>query len=197
MGVLAFEWSPDGKKIAFLLRDPPTQEEIARKKKRDDTQVIGQGQKMIHIHLIDIESKKSKQLTKGDFTVSNISWAPDGKQIAFTAQLISSVGAYFADIHVVLVESGATRKLVKEDGPHALPKWSPDGKWIAFLSKLGKKDYFSNFYICIVPAEGGALRNLSKNFGEGRLNFYGWSVDSRTLYFYARKRVTTHSVVGF
>jgi dipeptidyl aminopeptidase/acylaminoacyl peptidase len=196
-GVFAADWSPDGKTIAFLSRDLPTPEQIKKKEMSGGVEVVGEDQKMVHIHLVDVASKVSRQLTHGDdITVLSFGWSPDSKQIAFSFEptpdpQVGSVDIHPTDIRVIAVETGATRDLVVQPGSDDTPKWSPDGKWIAFLSADGNPDYIANTDICIVPAQGGKPRNLTKGLGTWRLNFYGWSGDGQTLYINVRQRVTT------
>ncbi len=189
-GVQSFEWSADGSRIAYLSSDPPTDEEEKKQKERDDTKLIDQKFRMTHVYVIKLDNKETKQITKGDFHVSGLSWSPDGKQIVFAHQPTPKVpDAYKSDLSIVSVEDGKIRKLVERDGVDTAPDWSPDGSSIAFTSNDGRLDWIANTYLCVVAASGGAPRNVSRNFDENPAAFT-WSSDSRAIFFSAGQRVT-------
>ena len=198
----AFAWSPDGKTIAYLV---PDQEIVAqqeqRRREKDDTIVIGRDVKTTQVHLIDVESGESRQLTRGKFTVNHVSWSPDGKEIAFSAQpkpeeegsdparAISAPAA--DDVFVVSVEGGQVRTLIQRDGMDSTPKWSPDGTRIAFVSDGGKRKWSANNYLYTVAAAGGTPQSLTQNFDEV-IAFYHWAADSSSVLILARQKLTRH-----
>ncbi len=191
-GVQLFEWSADGNRIAYLSSDPPTDEEEKKQKERDDTKLIDQKFKMTHVYVINLDDKETKQITRGDFHVSSLSWSPDGRHIVFAHQPTPKVpDAYKSDLSVVSVEDGKIRKLVERDGSDSSPQWSPDGSSIAFASNDGRLDWIANTYLCVVAASGGAARNVSRNFDENPAAFK-WSSDSRTIFFSAVQKVAAH-----
>ncbi|HIE29015.1 TPA: hypothetical protein EYP66_17205, partial [Candidatus Poribacteria bacterium] len=108
-------WSPDGKRIAFLMQEKDSDEEEKRKKAKDDPVVVEKDDfKQTHLWAIDVatmdeesellfelpkkesekddkdnkekdKKDKSQRLTEGDFHVSDHRWSPDGKQITFVS----------------------------------------------------------------------------------------------------------------
>jgi dipeptidyl aminopeptidase/acylaminoacyl peptidase len=107
-----FLWSPDGRRVALILRDPSPEEleeakdhdkdkddgsaEKAKKKKADKPWVIDRLQfkedtrgyldrRRTHIYVFDLAKKSLIQITSGDFDDDEAAWSPDGKQIAFTS----------------------------------------------------------------------------------------------------------------
>lgn len=190
-GVGSFFWSPDSRKIAFLLADPETEEERKRREEKGDVILVDRNLKMIHIHIIDVETKQTAQITEGNFSVDSLSWAPDNENIAFSARPSPEVPDLFnTDIYTVSIRSGKIKKIVANDGVDTSPKWSSDGRMIAFVSNDGRNEWIANWYICVVPAAGGDSRNISKAFDEF-ISSCIWSSDSRTLYFQGNQRVTT------
>ncbi len=167
-GVGTFAWSPDGSQIAFTLTDPKAESWKDRDKKYGEIEVVGADQRLSHLWVIDVGSKKTKRLTKGDFTVGSFDWSPDGRQIAFdhTVNGDPSNGGT-ADISIVTVADAVVAPLVKQDGPDNRPLWSPDGKEIAFSSAMAQPFfYYTNSHIAAVPSGGGAIRDLMKAFDE-------------------------------
>jgi dipeptidyl aminopeptidase/acylaminoacyl peptidase len=164
----AFAWSPDGRSIAYAASDARSDGLKDREKKYGEFDVVDQDHRMSHLHVIDVDSKKSRRLTSGSFTVGRFDWSPDSKQIAFDHRINSDpANGGTADISVISVADGVTRKLVTQDGPDANPVWSPDGARIAFESSMSSpRFFFTNRRIATIPAGGGTIENLSAAFDE-------------------------------
>ena len=99
------DWSPDGRKIAFVSR-------------RD-----GAGSQ---IHVMDAGGKNVIRLTDEPGGKRDPDWSPDGKQIAF------SVYGRDEDYIAVMDANGRNRKKLQDKAIGT--SWSPDGKQIAFMS---------------------------------------------------------------
>ena len=101
------DWSPDGKKIAFV------------------STRIGNGFK---IYVMDADGKNPIRLT-GELSEKQPDWSPDGQKIAFTVlpdkeDLVP---------HIAVMDADGNNRVRHED--HAMePSWSPDGGQIAFVS---------------------------------------------------------------
>lgn len=194
-------WSPDGKTIAFLAVEPETEETQQKRQAQGEVIFVEPNLRRIQIYLLEVETKQIRQLTKGDFSIKDLAWSPDNREIAFSMwspQVDDSAFVWYRDaelnktyINAVSVGSGQIRTIVERKGLDASsPKWSPDGKTIAFLSSDNKPDYsVSNIYLHIVPSSGGAARNISRSFDE-RISFYEWSSDNQTIYFSAAQKTT-------
>ncbi len=151
------QWSPDGKRIAFL-------------SDRDGGKHA--------IWLIDPDGGEARRLTNEPTPVREYQWSPDGKSIAFlrldeqTADEERRakerddpkiVGARkYVHLYIVDVASGTVRKLT--NGAFSIWRdfsWSPDGQWIAIDRAPGNglDDLFrSDIYL--VSTRGGALKPL-------------------------------------
>jgi len=82
-GVQSFQWSPDGSRIAYVAQQEPTPEEEKKLKDKDDAQVIDKNFKLARIWVIDVTTKKSAELVKGEYSASDPQWSPDGRRLAF------------------------------------------------------------------------------------------------------------------
>ena len=163
-----YEWSPDGKRIAFTMPDPAPPED------RDAPHVAGENQRYSHLHVVDVATRSVRRLTGGAFSVAHCSWSPDGKRIAIDQ--LPGVGLdalYKSDLAIVNVEDGALAPLVTRPGLDASPKWSPDGKSIAFVSQGGVADWLVEQQIHVVSANGGMPRVVSKDYDRTPEDF-GW-----------------------
>jgi len=57
-----FQWSPDGKQIAFLAPEPKTEAEEKKQNEKDDAKSADRDEKRTHLWLIDVESKRTRQV---------------------------------------------------------------------------------------------------------------------------------------
>ena len=167
-GVGSFAWSPDGKQIALTMTDPKPETWKDRDKKYGEFEIVDEDQRLTHLWVIDLESKKTTRLTKGGFTVGSFDWSPDSRAIAFDHTINgdpSNSGT--ADISIVTVADAVIRPLVTQAGPDRSPRWSPDGARIAFSSAMVQPFYYyTNSHIAVIPAAGGAIADLTKSFDE-------------------------------
>jgi len=186
-GVESFAWAPDSKTIAYTAREPKSGAVKDRDKKYGEFEVVDQDYRMSHLWTIDVQSKATKALTSGAFTVGAFAWSPDGKSIAFDhRQNPTPAASGTTDISVVTVADGTIRKLVTQDGPDTNPEWSPDGSRIAFESAMANPSfYYTNSVIAVVPSAGGAPTALTAAFDE-EPSLVKWTADG--LFFAAMER---------
>jgi len=84
-GVRLVEFSPDGKTLLLVATVPETEDQEKRTKNKDDAEVVDHDLKMAQLWTWDIAAGQEKQIIKGDFTVSDPRWSPDGLHITFTS----------------------------------------------------------------------------------------------------------------
>lgn len=138
-----FSWSPDGKQVAYFSNQNAYWS--------DDLWVI------------DVETKKQKQLTSTVMGRGAPTWSPDGSQVAIYGTLKTDYWYNeLADVFVVDVQAATTRKLTKQiTARETAPlNWSPDGKRIFFHNhSRGEMDLWS------VPSEGGVATRMTHEGG--------------------------------
>ncbi|MGC2262686.1 MAG: S9 family peptidase [Candidatus Acidiferrales bacterium] len=197
-GVDGFDFSPDGKHIAFISSDPESDAHKARVKKYGDYHIIDGDYTMSHLWLIDVpapetsELPKPARLTSGqDFTVQGFRWSPDGSRIAFDATkdpALADEGT--ANIYILTLADKSVKKLTDAPGPNSNPVWSPDSSQIAYNSQNGNPYFFyANSVIDVVPASGGVPKILTANFDEDA-RLLEWSPQG--IYFEAEQRTYNH-----
>ncbi len=80
------------------------------------------------IHILDLKTKETKQLTKGTVHGAPV-WSPDGKRIAFSAKMDGGLGI------IVWNEETNDYKILKHRYSwNDNPSWSADSKYIAYIS---------------------------------------------------------------
>ncbi|MGQ0702332.1 MAG: S41 family peptidase [Gemmatimonadales bacterium] len=141
-------YSPDGSRIAFG-SDSSGREEI---------------------WVAPTEGGPAERITNLDALKQAISWAPDGKSLAYTAS--------DNRLRVYSFDTKRTAELVASRyGNISSPVWSPDGRWIAY----SRPDVTRQSDLYIVAAAGGEEHRVTfDSYNDAGPEF---SPDGKTLYF--------------
>lgn len=188
-GVGSYKWSPDGKTIAFTMRDPETEAEKKQKKEKRDVILVDKNFKYSHLYTVIFQKdankkRKVRRLTNGKFHVTGFDWSPDGKTIVFSHQPdpLINTGFLESDISTVPADSGAVTPLVKRAGVDRSPVFSPDGKWVAFVSQGGKPEPIGLGDVYIIASNGGTPKKLADTHDRSA-SILRWSWDSRRIFY--------------
>jgi len=181
----AYSWAPDARSIAFLMQDTLTAKEELDKKEKRDMRVVGPD-KNSHLYVLSLQKNDEgeypvKQLTRGDFHVTQISWSPDSRSIAFSHQQSPSADVWStSDISVIPAPGGNIKSLVNNTGADRNPEYSPDGQWLAFVSDGGKPGWAGRYDVYLIPATGGSSKKLAATFDQNP-QIFDWSPDSKSI----------------
>lgn len=181
-----YAWSPDCKSIAFLMQDTLTAEEELNNKEKRDMKVVGE-YKNSHLYVLYLKKNKEgrypvKKLTGGNFHITQISWSPDSKFIAFSHQESPSADIWFtSDISAVPAGGGEINSLVKNTGADRNPKYSTDGKWLAYVSDGGRHSWSGGYDVFLIPSTGGPSKKLAATFDQNP-QIIDWSPDSKSIW---------------
>jgi eukaryotic-like serine/threonine-protein kinase len=125
------------------------------------------------LYTIYADGSGGKRLTKNAGVDCCLSFAPDGKNAAFTSKQDGN-----QEIYTVNLVSGKFKNLTNHPDADIAPVWSPDGKHIAFLST---RDAGGVLEVSVMNADGSGYQRLVNTTGNtGGLS---WSPDGQTIAF--------------
>jgi dipeptidyl aminopeptidase/acylaminoacyl peptidase len=106
-------WSPGGKIVAVLRKDPEPPEEKKRKEERNDAVVVDEDLKRIRLWFVEVESSKARCLTFGGRNVWSYGWSPDGERLAVCTTHSPEINSIFspADLWTVPAAGGAASRV--------------------------------------------------------------------------------------
>ena len=161
-------WSPDGKKIAFIRR-------MDKKK----SQTSGE------LFIMNANGKHLQRLTHDNVGDAYPSWSPDGKKIVFRSRRSGR-----SEVHVIDLETLFVTQLTGIEGePGATaPDWSPDGTQIVYEKFINRVGGLSHKNIYVMSANGENQRPLLSDLKPDAdtvilPTFPRWSADGQRLVF--------------
>lgn len=188
-----YEWAPDGKKIALVLRDPDYSDSAKTKIRTPyvmdryhfKADVRGYLEKSaVHLYVFDVATKKLDTLTTGIYDETSPAWSPDGSQLAFVSNRTEDPDKnQNTDIYVIDARKGATMKqLTTWTGSDNEPVWSPDGKKIAYQRSTGSGNFlmYDQSILAVIGKDGGEPQLLSKALDRPVRN-PRWSKDGQSI----------------
>ncbi len=107
------QFSPDGRRVAFVVTDPLKSQHRTR-----------------HIWMYDTRTKVARQFTYSEKSESSPRWSPDGTQLAF----LSNRGGEEQQIYLMRAAGGEAAAVTKGKSSVQRLEWSPDGREIAYLA---------------------------------------------------------------
>ncbi len=158
----AGSWSPDGKKLAFI--------------------VFADGDNEIDIVDVNGGGVEKRIRVKGVGSVSDPAWSPDGSKIAF-----SGMKGGISDLYVFDVTNNRVQQLTNDREAQLQPAWSPDGRTLAFTTDAGDQTNFERMSfgpmrLATLDVAGGSVRLLPR-LASGKAINPQFSPDGRSLYF--------------
>ena len=183
--ISTYAWSPDGKRIAYIVTDARSAQDEKDRKEKKDWEVVDEFQNA-HLYAVTLTKTAKgdypiKQLTKGAFHIAGLDWAPNSKTIVFAQQSNPSANAWTTSkIALVSADSGAVQPLVTDKGATSQPVFSHDGRYIAYISDAAAGSWMRKIHAYLLPVSGGAIKKLAVTPDE-QPTLVGWSPDDKTV----------------
>ncbi len=200
-GIAAYDWSPDGKQIAYTKAEPDSKKDKTIKERYGAFAVEGDEYKLSHLWLLNVNmdsialaglypcyaSKEktnpcytipaAKRLTEGNFTVAGFLWSPDGKYILYNRQpdpLINS--SLHSDIAMIDMNTRKTEILVANPSTDAAVEWSPKSDAFVYRSSVNDSitNFFTNSRLFIYTLATKQSREIAQDIDENK-GVYAWT----------------------
>jgi Tol biopolymer transport system component/DNA-binding winged helix-turn-helix (wHTH) protein len=132
-----------------------------------------------------MDGTERQQLTFAPLRVSSPCWSPDGRQIAFSADLPGGTPT----VYVISSEGGTPQKVLASKQSQAEPSWSPDGNRVAF----------GTLFVPKTPIYVVDLRTRSVSMLPGSDSHYApqWSPDGKFIAAIAVTKGSTGKLMVF
>lgn len=170
-GVTSYEWSPDGKRIAFSSRDQIARRPAIR---------VHEPAPVTRLYVQDRDGN-ARVLTPDGQYVDSFTWSPDSSAIVYSASSISGFTApYYTRLYRVSGGGGNPAPLVDRAGMNTTPQFSPDGTRIAFVTTNERIGLIAPRGLAVLSVGAGTIRSYPMNgawIGE-----MVWAADSKSLY---------------
>ena len=208
-GVEDYAWSPDGRRLAIIARDP--ERAVGTPKPKNPPPIVTEryyfkedvtgylDSRRQHLYVFDLATGRSELITPGAHDEYLPAWAPDGRHIAYVTKRGADPDRHLNwDLYLVEPRAGAVeRQLTHFEGGDldpewgSRPAWSPDGRRIAYLQ--GGEDkfvYYSPYQLAVVDVASGEASvpaPIDRAFARPQ-----WAKDGRSVYVLIEQSRVTH-----
>ena len=145
-----FDWAPDSKSLLLVAEDPTPADLDEEERPNPRPYVVDRLQfkedyvgyldrHRSHIHIVEVSSGATRQVTSGDYDDSEPAWSADSQRIVFVSNRTDKPDTNRnTDLWIVDVtkEDNDPLQLTSAETADASPSWSPDGQFIVYTSTV-------------------------------------------------------------
>jgi dipeptidyl aminopeptidase/acylaminoacyl peptidase len=131
--VTSFRWSPDGTQIAFVAPEPKSEADEKKEKDKDDAKVADRQQDLARLWVVEIASKKTRQITRGDWRIQDFDWISAERILAIATDQ-PKVETWNTALFNVSVADGKITPFAKPSQPFGGLTVSPDRTQISYVA---------------------------------------------------------------
>jgi dipeptidyl aminopeptidase/acylaminoacyl peptidase len=152
----------------------------------------------LHIFVVDVGSKETRQLTKGNTDEHSIDWSPDGKELLYLTNPEPNQDEFFNyDVFALKLADNSARRITATEFNEYNPQWSPDGKRILFRgTRRGLTDRettMEDTHVWVMNVDGSDRREIGAVIDQ-RQGSPKWAPDGNSVYFTVQERGSNYLV---
>jgi dipeptidyl aminopeptidase/acylaminoacyl peptidase len=175
-------FSPNGKTVAVLFTENATR---AAGPLVAETPMTGEIKDAFYeqrLAVVDVTSRKLRQISPADTYVYEYDWAPDGLRFAVTAALGNGDNNWWiAELYTLDAANGLMKSIYKPHFQIAHPAWSPDGDRVAFIEGLMSDEDLTGGDIFTVMSTGGEAQNATPEMNASA-SWIGWTPEKKIIF---------------
>ncbi|PWU04935.1 MAG: hypothetical protein C5B51_15855 [Terriglobia bacterium] len=192
LGVRMFAWSPDGSSIAFTAPVAARHETTPWAPASLLPRLERGPAAYLQVFIQAVSGGPPRQVSAGEFDHHGEPvWMPDGARLLSSWLPDPQDPVRGGEIYAISTSGGPVRRLTDHAGPDENPVPSPDGSKIAYIASDFKAQSYVVRKLYVMNADGSRVRVLS-GLLDRDVRDPQWSSDSRTVYFLADDRGSTH-----
>ena len=167
------DWSGDGSRVVFAVRDGPARGLWVRNPdgvnevrltdtpdhsavwspRSDEVAFISERDGNAEVYVMEADGTGQTRITETEAAEYDLDWSPNGKRLLFISERDGN-----AEVYVLEAEGKEQTRLTRNSARDAQPRWSPNGKRIVFVSYLdGDGEIF------VMEDDGGDQVRLTNN----------------------------------
>jgi len=167
-GVVKFEWSPDGRRLAVIAVADKTPTEKKRDEKKQDWWTCDADERRRALWNVSARGGgKPVRLSAEDEHVSSAAWTPDGEHLVYVACPVGTIDSQWfeSELKIVTAKGGGRRTVCPVRG-HAMEGRigvSADGKCVLICEAYDERDLFHTV-AKLVDLTDGSKRRVARGF---------------------------------
>jgi dipeptidyl aminopeptidase/acylaminoacyl peptidase len=177
--IKSFEWSKDGKYIAYIAPNAKTEEDEKKAKDKNDARIADKDNKQPRVWLLTVESGDPKPITPANWEIKELAWMPSGHNLVVAATDHPESDQNTDRIFAVHVPDGEMVQLAAPRGPFGELRVSPKSKSIGYIG--AREDGPSPHDLWLLPVENDAAQNISGLSLDRQIFDFKWLQDGTLL----------------
>jgi len=168
--VSSFRWSPDRTQIAFLAPEPKSEADEKKEKDKDDAKVADRQQDLARLWVVDIGSKKTRQITRGNWSIEDFDWISVDRLLAVATDQ-PRVETWNTALFSVSVADGKITPFAQPSQPFGGLTVSPDRTQISYVAARNAGPMPYDLFLQSV--RGGSSRDVTASLDRPVLGVNG------------------------